>query len=90
MGDLGSIPGLERSPGEGNGYSLQDSDLENSMDYIVHGIAKTTERLSLSLLSPGPSHAAYFQKEDVDTYHDHLFHLKSLEVFLVYPASFIL
>ena len=32
-GDLGSIPGLGRSPGEGNGYPLQYSDLENSMDY---------------------------------------------------------
>ena len=31
-GDLGSIPGLERSPGEGNGYPLQYSCLENSMD----------------------------------------------------------
>ena len=31
-GDLGSIPGLGRSPGEGNGYSLQYSCLENSMD----------------------------------------------------------
>ena len=31
-GDLGSIPGLRRSPGEGNGYSLQYSCLENSMD----------------------------------------------------------
>ena len=31
-GDLGLIPGLERSPGEGNGYSLQYSCLENSMD----------------------------------------------------------
>ena len=36
-GDLGLIPGLERSPGEGNGYSLQYSGLENSMDRI--GIA---------------------------------------------------
>ena len=33
-GDLGSIPGLERSPGEGRGYPLQYSGLENSMDYI--------------------------------------------------------
>ena len=33
-GDLGLIPGLERSPGEGNGYSLQYSGLENSMDRI--------------------------------------------------------
>ena len=39
-GDLGSIPGLGRSPGEGNGYPLQCSGLENSMDCIVHGIAK--------------------------------------------------
>ena len=31
-GDLGLIPGLGRSPGEGNGYPLQYSDLENSMD----------------------------------------------------------
>ena len=31
-GDLGSVPGLERSPGEGNVYPLQYSYLENSMD----------------------------------------------------------
>ena len=30
-GDLGSVPGLGRSPGEGNGYPLQYSGLENSM-----------------------------------------------------------
>ena len=40
-GDLGLIPGLGRSPGEGNSYSLQYSDLENSMDCIVHGVAKS-------------------------------------------------
>ena len=39
-GDLGSIPGLGRSPGERKGYLLQYSGLENSMDCIVHGIAK--------------------------------------------------
>ena len=39
-GDLDLIPGLGRSPGEGNGYSLQYSDLENSMDHIVHGVAR--------------------------------------------------
>ena len=38
-GDLGSIPGLGRSPGEGKDYLLQYSGLENSMDCIVHGIA---------------------------------------------------
>ena len=37
VGDLGSIPGLERSPGEGNGYPLQYSGLENPMDCIVQG-----------------------------------------------------
>ena len=40
VGDLGSIPGLGRSPGEGKGYPLQYSDLENSTDCIVHGVAK--------------------------------------------------
>ena len=38
VGDLGLIPGLGRSPGEGNGYPLQYSDLENSLDCIVHGV----------------------------------------------------
>ena len=45
-GDLGSIPGLGRFPGEGKGYSLQYSCLENSMDCIVHGVAKSWTRLS--------------------------------------------
>ena len=46
-GDLGSIPGLGRSHGEGNGYPLQYSGLENSMDYtILHGVAKSWTRLS--------------------------------------------
>ena len=45
-GDLGSIPRLGRSPGEGKGYPLQYSGLENSMDYIVHGVAKSQTGLS--------------------------------------------
>ena len=45
-GDLGSIPGLGRSPGEGKGYPLQYSGLENSMDWIVHGVTKSRTRLS--------------------------------------------
>ena len=44
--DLGSIPGLERSPGEGKGYALQYSGLENSTDCIVHRVAKSWTRLS--------------------------------------------
>ena len=46
VGDLGSIPGLGRSPGEGKGYPLQYSGLENSMDYTVHGVAKSRTQLS--------------------------------------------
>ena len=47
-GDLGSIPGLGRSPGEGNGYPLQYSGLENSMDRgawwaTVHGGHKESD-----------------------------------------------
>ena len=52
-GDLGSSPGLGRSPGEGKGYPLQYSGLENSMDIIVHGghrESDTAEPLVLSLL----------------------------------------
>ena len=46
VGDLGLIPGLGRSPGEGKGYPLQYSGLENSMDCIVHGVAKSWSQLS--------------------------------------------
>ena len=45
-GDLGSIPGLGRSPVEEKGYPLQYSGLENSRDYIVLEVAKTRTRLS--------------------------------------------
>ena len=45
-GDPGLIPGLGRSPGEGNVYLLQYSDLENSKHCIVHGVAKSQTRLS--------------------------------------------
>ena len=45
-GDLGLTPELERYPGKGNSYPLQHSDLENSMDCIVHGVAKSQTRLS--------------------------------------------
>ena len=46
VGGLGSIPGLGKLPGEGNGYTFQYSDLENSMDCIVHGVTKNQTRLS--------------------------------------------
>ena len=46
VGDLDPIPGSGRSPGEGKGYPLQYSGRENSMDCIVHGIAKSRARLN--------------------------------------------
>ena len=46
VGDLGSIPGLGRSPGEGKGYSLPYSGLVNPMDYTVYGVTKSRTRLS--------------------------------------------
>ena len=45
-GDLGLIPGLGRSPGEGKGYPLQYSGLENSMDCIVPMVTKSWTQLS--------------------------------------------
>ena len=50
-GDLGSVPGSERSPGEGNGYLVQYSCLENSIDRgawqtTVHGVTKSQVQLS--------------------------------------------
>ena len=45
-GNPGSIPGAGRSPGERKDYPLQYSGLENSMDCIVHGVAKSWTRLS--------------------------------------------
>ena len=57
-GDLSSIPGLRRSPGEGNGYPLQYSGLENSMDCIVHEVTK-----SQSQLCDFHFHFQYLQKD---------------------------
>ena len=45
-GDLGSIPGLGTCSGEGNSYPLQYSGLENSMDCVVYGVAKSQTLLS--------------------------------------------
>ena len=50
VGDLGLIPGLGRSPGEGKGYPLQHSGLENSMDCIIHGVAKSQTWLTFTSL----------------------------------------
>ena len=46
VGDLGSVPGLGGSPGEGKGYPLQYSGLDNSMECIVHAVAKSQKQPS--------------------------------------------
>ena len=46
MGDLSSVPGLGKSPGERQGYPLQYSGLVNFMDCIVHGVAKSRTQLN--------------------------------------------
>ena len=45
-GDLGSIPGTGRSAAEGKGYPIQYSGLENSVNCIVRGVARSQTRLS--------------------------------------------
>ena len=64
--DVGSICGLGRSPGEGKDYPLHYCDLENSVDYKVHGIAKSWTRLSdfhfTSLLPIRPAESQTQQK----------------------------
>ena len=54
VGDLGSIPGLGRSPGEGKDCPLQYSGLENPLDCIVHGVVKSRTRLRKSFSSTVP------------------------------------
>ena len=54
-GDLGSVPGSVRPPGEGNGFPFQDSCLENFMDReawraIIHGVTKSWTSVIYSLL----------------------------------------
>ena len=50
-GDLGSIPGLGRSPIEGKSYPLQYSGLENTMDSIVHGVTKELDTIKCEVFT---------------------------------------
>ena len=54
LGDLGSIPGLGRSPGEGTGHPLQYSGLENSMDCTVHGVRHDWATFTFTSLYSSP------------------------------------
>ena len=59
-GDLGLIPGLGRSPGEGKGYPLQYFGLENSTDCMVHGVTKSWTQLSTFTYTQNTDPISYF------------------------------
>ena len=88
-GDLGSIPGLGRSPGEGKGYPLQYSGLGKSMDCIVHGVAKS--RTWLSNLKKKSWYQYFFQKWFFITYLCVSFApVKNKDVHSICPLTFCL
>ena len=68
VGDLGSIPGLRRSPGEGKGYPFQYCGLENSMDCIVHGVARSWIRLSDFYFQIHLAHRVFFSFKEIFIY----------------------
>ena len=69
VGNLGLIPGLGGSPGEGKGYPPQYSGLENSMDCIVHGVAKRQTQLSdFHSLTHSLTHSRKKQRADMQTF----------------------
>ena len=74
-GDPGLIPGLGRSPRKGKGYPLQYFDLENSMDYIVHGVTNSQTQLS-DFHFPFPHHTVFEVPQFVYMFFCHnFFHL---------------
>ena len=78
VGDLGSLPGLERSPGGGNGNPLQDSCLENSVaGYSLWGQLDMTEQLSFSPLISNVMIVSGDQRRD-SAIHTHLSTLPQL------------
>ena len=74
IGDVGSVPGSGRSPGEGNGNPLQYSCLENFMDRgawlaTVHGVTRSQTQLSTeSRISPLPLPWAHYPLPQSDGY----------------------
>ena len=80
MRDLGSIPGLGRSPGEGKSYPLQYFGLENSMDCTVHGVTKSWTQLS-------NFHFNYPCKTIIILIH--LLRSESMHQFIEYMRSFV-
>ena len=72
VGDLGLVPGLGRSPGEGKGHPLQYSGLENSIDYMVHEVTKSQTRLcGFHLLSLSKAKSDYYREKRKGNYRSH-------------------
>ena len=87
MANLGLIPRLGRSPGDGKGYPLQYSDLKNSMNYIDHGVTK---------IQTQPSNFHFHIWEDTNvwahwthSFHMHLSYLGSNPTFLIVWKAWI-
>ena len=79
VGDLGSIPGLERSPGEGNGYPLQYSGLENSMDCTVrHDKVTFTKDIQ-----PDLWYMYTVRNDQHNQANEHIHHLSKLFIFFL-------
>ena len=78
--DLSSIPGLGRSPGEGKGYPLRYSGLENSMDYTVHRVPKSQTQLS--------NFHFHFRYPGYKTFIRHVFCKYFLPIFFGLPFHF--
>ena len=84
-GDLGSIPRLGRSPGEGRFHPLQYSGLENSMDCMVHGVAKSQTRLNdFHFTWQLITHYLVFGFDILKCYINGLFPSAGLQSFLLY------
>ena len=81
-GDLGSVPGLGRSRGEGNGYPLQYSGLENSMDCIFHGVAKSQTQLSDLIF--------YVKMHTCRQRHTHISSRNKIVYFYLYPPMHVI
>ena len=79
-GDLGLIPGLRRSPEDGKGYPLWYSDLENSMDCIIHGVTRSRTRLS-------DFHFHYYL-QDIVVILEHTFQNAEFLLYFVYSSNF--
>ena len=69
VGDMGLIPGLERSPGERKGYPLHYSGLENSMDWIVHEVTRSLTWLSDFHILQGVGHICLIDSVNLEDNH---------------------